>query len=275
MQYIFLSHDVDWRKQGAQIEHILRRVERFEKVTIDNLRTRNPYYNIPDYMAIEDRHGLKSTFFFRTIYEDGSLNDYEDDIQALIKGGWEVGLHTDPKSTNSLEKLASEKKQLELIAQHPITANRVHYLNNDVELASRLQYLGFIYDSSVKKHKDRVTEDDMGFYHIGNLIEFPITLMDAYMFTYMKIKESQIVALFQKTLDYCKNRKKDIITVIWHDNVLKMIGGRMYSSILEYLSSRDDIKICRGIDLAKVINQAYNSETTDERHISISKTRQF
>ena len=115
----------------------------------------------------------------------------------------------------------------------------------------------------------------MGFYHIGNLIEFPITLMDAYMFTYMKIKESQIVALFEKTLDYCKNRKKDIITVIWHDNVLKMIGGRMYSSILEYLSSRDDIRICRGIDLAKVINQAYNSEITDERYISISKTRQF
>jgi hypothetical protein len=151
----------------------------------------------------------------------------------------------------------------------------VHYLNNDVELASKLQYLGFIYDSSVKKHKDRVTEDDMGFYHIGNLIEFPITLMDAYMFTYMKIKESQIVALFEKTLDYCKNRKKDIITVIWHDNVLKMIGGRMYSSILEYLSSRDDIRICRGVDLAKVINQAYNSEITDERYISISKTRQF
>ena len=138
MQYIFLSHDVDWRKQGAQIEHILKRIERFDKVTIDNLRTRNPYYNIPDYMAIEDRYGLKSTFFFRTIYEDGSLSDYEDDIQALIKGGWEIGLHTDPKSTNSLEKLASEKKQLELIAQHPITANRVHYLNNDVELASKL-----------------------------------------------------------------------------------------------------------------------------------------
>src|SRR5215204_1340773 len=94
---IFLSHDVDWRKQGAQIEHILKRIERFDKVTIDNLRTRNPYYNIPDYMAIEDRYGLKSTFFFRTIYEDGSLSDYEDDIQALIKGGWEIGLHTDPK----------------------------------------------------------------------------------------------------------------------------------------------------------------------------------
>jgi hypothetical protein len=255
VQYIFLSHDVDWRRQGAPIEHILKRKERFDKVVIDNLGTKNPYYNIPDYMAIEDRYGVKSTFFFRTIYEDGYFSDYEDDIQALIKGGWEIGLHTDPKSTNSLEKIRDEKKQLELVARHPICSNRVHYLNNDKRLASRLQSLGFIYDSSVKAAKDRVTKQDMGFYKVGNLIEFPITLMDAYIFTYMKIKESQIVALFKKTLDYCKNLKKDIITVIWHDNVLKMIGGRTYYNILQYLSSRDDFRICRGIDLAKMINQ--------------------
>ena len=255
VQYIFLSHDVDWRKQGAPIEHILERKERFDKVTIDNLGTRNPYYNIPDYMEIEDRYGVKSTFFFRTIYEGGYFYEYEDEIHSLIRGGWEIGLHSDPKSVNSLEKLGDEKERLELLTKHPITANRVHYLNSDVELASMLQSLGFIYDSSVKKRKDRVTKDDLGFYKIGNLIEFPVTLMDAYLFTYMKIKEPQIVALFEKTLDYCKNVKKDIITVIWHDNVLKMTGGRMYSSVLQYLTSRDDVKVCRGIDLAKMINQ--------------------
>jgi peptidoglycan/xylan/chitin deacetylase (PgdA/CDA1 family) len=255
VQYIFLSHDVDWRKQGAPIEHILERKERFDKVTIDNLETRNPYYNIPDYMEIEDRYGVKSTFFFRTIYEGGHFIEYEDEIHSLIRGGWEIGLHSDPKSVNSLKKLTEEKERLELITKHPITANRVHYLNSDVELASMLQSLGFIYDSSVKKRKDRVTKDDLGFYKIGNLIEFPVTLMDAYLFTYMKIKEPQIVELFEKTLDYCKNVKKDIITVIWHDNVLKMTGGRMYSSILQYLTSRDDVKVCRGIDLAKMINR--------------------
>ena len=255
VQYIFLSHDVDWRKQGAPIEHILERKERFDKVTIDNLGTRNPYYNIPDYMGIEEGYGVKSTFFFRTIYEGGHFHEYEDEIHSLIRGGWEIGLHSDPKSVNSLEKLGDEKERLELITKHPITANRVHYLNGDVKLASMLQSLGFIYDSSVKKRKDRVTKDDLGFYKIGNLIEFPVTLMDAYLFTYMKIKEPQIVALFEKTLDYCKNVKKDIITVIWHDNVLKMTGGRMYSSVLQYLTSRDDVKVCRGIDLAKMINQ--------------------
>ena len=206
-------------------------------------------------MAIEDKYGVKSTFFFRTIYEDGSLNDYEDDIRCLINGGWEIGLHSDPKSVNSLEKLGDEKKQLELITKHPITANRVHYLCNDSRLASKLQSLGFVYDSSVKKFKDRITKDDLGFYKVGNLIQFPISLMDAYLFTYMKINESQLVALFEKTLDQCKKMKKDIVTLIWHENVLKMTGGRMYPSILQYLTSRDDVTICRGIDLAKMINQ--------------------
>jgi peptidoglycan/xylan/chitin deacetylase (PgdA/CDA1 family) len=255
VQYIFLSHDVDWRKKGPPLDHILERKERFDKFTIDNIKERNPYYNIPEYMAIEDGYGVKSTFFFRTKYEGGHIDDYADEIHSLIKGGWEIGLHSDPRSVSSLKRLGEEKELLESITRHPITANRVHYLNNDIGLATMLQSLGFIYDSSVKKSKDRIAEDDLGFYRIGNLIEFPITLMDAYLFTYMKIKESELVSLFEKTIEYCKSIKKDIITVIWHDNVLKMTGGRMYSSILQYLVSRDDVKVFRGIDLAKIIDR--------------------
>jgi peptidoglycan/xylan/chitin deacetylase (PgdA/CDA1 family) len=253
VQYIFLSHDVDWRKQGPPLDHILKRKERFDKLTIDNLKTRNPYYNIPDYIAIEDEYGVKSTFFFRTTYEGGYIYDYADEINSLTRGGWEIGLHSDPKSVRSLKELGDEKELLESITRHPITANRVHYLHNGIGLAAMLQSLGFIYDSSVRKNKDRITKDDLGFYKIGNLIEFPVTLMDAYLFTYMKIKEPQLVSLFEKTLEYCKSIKKNVITVIWHDNVLKMTGGRMYSSILQYLVSRDDVRVCRGIDLAKMI----------------------
>lgn len=44
-----------------------------------------------------------------------------------------------------------------------------------------------------------------------------------------------------------------MITVIWHDNVLKMKGGRSYENILEYLSGQEDTVIGRGIDLANLI----------------------
>jgi hypothetical protein len=55
---------------------------------LENIQAKNPYYNIPIYMDIEDKFDVRSTFFFRTIYEDGDYRDYEDDIGALIDGGW-------------------------------------------------------------------------------------------------------------------------------------------------------------------------------------------
>ena len=96
----------------------------------------------------------------------------------------------------------------------------------------------------------------MGYFKYGSLIEFPITIMDAYLFTHMKIKEEQIIPTFESTLNLGRkvNDSFNVITVIWHDNVLKMKGGRMYKEILEYLTSQDDVAILRGIDLANMIN---------------------
>lgn len=112
MQYIFLSHDVDWRRQGPSLDHIIARKTRFDQDTISNARRINPYYNIPDYMEIEERYGLRSTFFFRTMYENGIILDYENDIRSLING-WEIGLHSDPSSIDAKDKLLKEKKELE------------------------------------------------------------------------------------------------------------------------------------------------------------------
>jgi peptidoglycan/xylan/chitin deacetylase (PgdA/CDA1 family) len=214
-------------------------------------------------MDLEREFGVRSTFFFRTIYEGGYYKDYKDDIRTLVNGGWEVGLHTDPFSINDLLKIQEEKIKLEVLTKTTIKANRVHWLGFNGELPTRLQKLNFTYDSSIRNSKTIIDENEMGYYkYNNNLIEFPITLMDAYMFTYMKIKEDRIVSTFESTLNYGRNlsmysndikRSFNVITVVWHDNVLKMKGGRMYKEILEYLTSQDDVKIFRGIDLAEMI----------------------
>ena len=49
------------------------------------------------------------------------------------------------------------------------------------------------------------------------------------------------------------NSEFNIISLLWHDNVLKMKGGRMYSKILEFLSSQEDVVLCNGIELVKKI----------------------
>ena len=95
---------------------------------------------------------------------------------------------------------------------------------------------------------------EMGYSRIHGIIEFPITLMDAYLFTCMKIREEKIISEFQKTLDIGRGlSENNVISVIWHDNVLKMKGGRMYKQILEFLTSQDDVEIKRGIDLVKIL----------------------
>ena len=255
LQYIFLSHDVDWRKEGAPLEHIFARKERFEKDTLENAGVKNPYYNIPEYMEIEEKFGVKSTFFFRTMYENGDLRDYQDDVSNLIKGNWEIGLHLDPSSINDINKISKEKSNLEELTKSKLKGNKVHCLEFNKDLTNKLQKLGFVYDSSIRKSKDQIDENEMGFSKINGIIEFPITLMDAYLFTHMKITEEKIIPIFEQTLDYSRNLIQDfnIITVSWHDNALKMKGGRMYSKILEYLTSQDDVRVCKGIDLALMV----------------------
>jgi hypothetical protein len=79
--------------------------------------------------------------------------------------------------------------------------------------------------------------------------------MDAYLFTYMQLTENDILPTFKKTIQQGRNVSPDfnIITVIWHDNVLRMQGGRMYRQVVEYLASQSDVKVFRGIDLAKYL----------------------
>ena len=255
MQYIFLSHDVDWRKQGPPIEHILERKDRFEQGLFEKTKPENLYRNIPEYMEIEEKFDVRSTFFFRTLYENGDVLDYEDDIKQLQKSDWEIGLHTDPSSINDLDKIRLEKEKLESISGKQIIGNRVHYLNYNSGLPEKLTKLGFSYDSSLRYSKDIIDDKEMGYSRINGIIEFPVTLMDAYLFTYMKIQEDKIISEFQKTLDLGRSlSENNVISVLWHDNVLKMKGGRMYKQILEFLTSQDDVEIKRGADLVKIFS---------------------
>ena len=254
MQYIFLSHDVDWRRQGPSVEHVLARKDRFDSKIFEKVKLEDLYRNIPEYMKLEEKFDVRSTFFFRTFYENGNVNDYEDDIQTLLKGNWEIGLHTDPKSIDNIEKIKQEKEKLESLTKKTIIGNRVHFLNYNSELPIKLKKLGFLYDSSLRHSKDKINENEMGYSKINELIEFPVTMMDAYLFTHMGIKEEKIIPEFEKTLKVGRKlSEENVISVIWHDNVLRMKGGRMYEKILEFLTSQDDVKILPGRDLVKIL----------------------
>ena len=127
-------------------------------------------------------------------------------------------------------------------------------MNYKSELPKKLKELEFLYDSSLRHSKDKIDKREMGYTKIDELIEFPVTLMDAYLFTHMGIKEDGIIPEFKKTLEIGRRiSDQNVISVIWHDNVLKMKGGRIYEKILEFLESQEDVKILPGKELIKIL----------------------
>lgn len=264
MIYILLSHDIDWGKVGPSISHVMDRRERFDEDLLKNIHSRNLYYNIPEYMEIEETFGVRSTFFFRTSVKNSVhpplpylVEEYEDDIHSLIAGGWEVGLHLDPSSHEKVEAIRNEKHTLERVTGVPIIGNRVHYTMDCDLLYHNLMELSFKYDSSPKFNKELMVTEDFGYFKKKNFIVFPITVMDAYAFRYLIKNENEIIPLFNKLVDMCGELplENQIITVNWHGCVLKMKMGRQYKNLLNYLTSLENVNIFRGLDIVGLIEK--------------------
>jgi hypothetical protein len=150
-----------------------------------------------------------------------------------------------------------EKKILENITGIPVYGNRVHYTMNNALLHLNLEKAGFKYDSSAKFSREKLFEQDFGYFKKNKLIVFPITIMDALAFRYLVENEEDIVKLVKRVVVMCRKlpRKDKIITILWHDCSLKMLKGRCYAEVLSMLTAEKDIEIKRGIDLVKVIEE--------------------
>jgi peptidoglycan/xylan/chitin deacetylase (PgdA/CDA1 family) len=248
---IILTHDVDWPPSGPGLKHILARRERFDEDLISKVVKEgyNPYSNITDLMAIEEKYGAKSTFFFRPNYDDGTHVDaYTEIIRNLVMGGWEVGVHINDAST--VDSIRMEKDAVEHATGTMIYGSRVHYLKIRPDHLSLIDETGLRYDSSVTFSRNAIDIKNIGYFYVGKLVVFPITIMDAYLFSYMRIPEDRIIEVINKAVMLAID--KGFMTLLWHDSSLKMRGGRMYPSILEFLTSKKNIELVRGID-------AYNS----------------
>jgi len=262
--FVLLSHDVDWGRSGPPASHILARKERFDKGVLKDLGRINPYQNISEILELEDGLDVRSTFFFRTHVRDSKhppppydLSEYKSDIRSMLSEGWEVGLHSDLVSSKSLQRLENEKNELEAVSGVRVFGNRVHYTLKESVLFQNLKKLGFKYDSSVKHQRERITRKDFGYLRKDELIVFPITIMDSLIFTYNVKTEPDVIKIIRHTVDTCEKtlKKGKIMTLIWHDCSLKMKFGRKYAQVLDYLVSKKNLSVKRGIDLALMIEK--------------------
>jgi len=257
MRALVVTHDVDWPRNGPGLSHVLARRDRFDVNVIRKATEEgfNPYYGIPIVTEIEEQLHIRSTFFFRSNYDDGSTVDgYADTIKDLMKNRWEVGLHVNDPST--IEKIILEKKSIEKVTQSPVSGSRIHYLKVANDTFSNLAKAGLKYDSSLMYSKDKIDSRNTGFTLRGGLVVFPITFMDAYLFTYTGLTEENVAKFVLNAMDSLYTSGAQIITLLWHDSSVMMKGGRAYSNLIRQIADKPDLVFLKAIEAFEMVRKA-------------------
>jgi peptidoglycan/xylan/chitin deacetylase (PgdA/CDA1 family) len=252
---LILTHDVDWPYNGPGKSHVLARQDRFAPEIIEKVHSKgfNPYFGVPKVREVEEKFGIHSSFYFRPQYDDGSpVAEYSQTLRDLKAHGWEVGLHAN--NTATLEDVNKEKAAIETALGAPIVGCRIHCLRIQEHTYPNFKAAGIKYDSSVSFDKQTVDPRNTGYLERQGITVFPITYMDAYLFTYMKHTEESIVPFIVKTAKELYENGAEILTLLWHDNAVLMKGGRVYPKLVEGLASLD-VTFLTGLQAFELVQQ--------------------
>lgn len=252
---LILTHDVDWPYNGPGKAHVLARQDRFAPEIIQKVESEgfNPYFGVPKVCEAEEKLGIRSSFYFRPLYDDGSLvAEYSATLRDLKAHGWEVGLHANNTATQ--EEVNKEKAAIEAALGSSIVGCRIHCLKIQEKTYSNFKAAGIKYDSSVSFDKQTVDPRNTGSLDREGITVFPITYMDAYLFTYMKHTEETIVPFIVKTAKELYQNGAEILTLLWHDNAVMMKGGRVYPKLIEELAALD-ITFLTGLQAFELVQQ--------------------
>ncbi|KAB1189958.1 hypothetical protein GJR96_17435 [Haloferax sp. MBLA0076] len=199
---LLLTHDVDRPYKTYQsLFYATRERPAYHLRTL--LSRENPYWQFEDIVELERELGVRSSFYFLdepSLLRTGSLTDLLDPanwiehfgryditsdelvdlVQDLDAGGWEVGMHGSFRSCEDIDRLDTEKRELESILGHEILGGRQHHLKLGDSTWEFHREIGLTYDASPG------SSTDVGFQHgyqpfrpfDDEFVVFPLTLME-------------------------------------------------------------------------------------------------
>ena len=88
---------------------------------------------------------------------------------------------------------------------------------------------------------------------------FPVTFMDAYLFTYMHLTEETVAPFVVKSVEELFGSGAQILTLLWHDNSVLMKGGRAYEELIRRLVGLGNITFLKGIEAYELAKQQVGS----------------
>lgn len=226
---IIISHDVDhitaWEHKTdliipkfiarSLIELSLKYIRLSEfSMRIKEIFT-NKWHNLDRLVDFDNKNGIPSTFFFGMANGLGlsySLEHAELWINQILRQGLHVGVHgiayNNYEAINREHSLFRETSGLEKFGI------RMHYLRNSSDTQYYEERAGYIFDSSFYELKNP--------YRVGNMWEFPLHIMDTYLFYVNKSpwRNQSLEQVQKRTIEKIKkafNSGIRYFTILSHD----------------------------------------------------------
>lgn len=267
---VCLTHDVDEVKKTYQwITYPLKLIRKHDFKGLYNqfssfmqkIKGDEPYWTFDKIIEVENKLGVKSTFFF--LNETGKvklldrntwkhlgrryrLNDPKvaSIMKKLHQKGWDVGLHGSFYSYNDYKKIQEEKKVIENLLDHKVHGIRQHNLNLNIpETWLYQEKAGLEYDTTLG-FNDRIgfrcgtCFPFRPFYTKENraldIIEIPLIIEDTAFFRYQNPWEE-----FLKIVGEIE-RYGGMLTLLWHHSVFNKYEFPGWSETYEKI-----IKSCK------------------------------
>ena len=237
-----------------------------------NIYSKDPQYRYEEWLAVEEKLGAKSTFFFwpgRKSVTRPHVTDcpYEMDDKVVFGGrrcsiaammremdrrGWEIGLHSSWYSFDDVSEMKRQKESIEEVLGHGITSVRQHFLHYDIKITPRVQEeAGFKYDSTLGFN------DNIGFrfgtsypwnlYDLQaerplQIMEVPLMVQEGALLDKNKVLRFDEDTAFQYISRITEQVKKTqgVLVLLWHPHsIAKEEWFGLYLKTMDYLKDND------------------------------------
>lgn len=236
---ICLTHDVD--NIERPLGHVLKTRSRFKTGDLINevVGVSSLYDNIDEIAKREGERGFRSSFYFLT--SNYPLDEMAPGLKKLRERGWDIGLHGGFGTHDSAEKMMDTVEGFSNQLGFPPRGVREHFLKFTYGTTWEImEQAGFDYDTTVG------LTDRLGFklglatpfhpptktWEPMRLIEIPLILMDTTLWGYLKRDETGGLNDIMSVLSKVKE-VGGLFTLLWHQEAVKMKGGRLYWSLLD------------------------------------------
>jgi hypothetical protein len=214
----------------------------------------DPYNTFDFLMAVSERHGMTSAFYFLATEEASTRNGpYTLEhpwVRALItrihRRGHEIGYHAGFDTYRDAERTGEEFRRLrtaaaELGVSQPHWGGRQHYLRwENPSTWANWEQAGLDYDSTVG-FADRIgfrlgTCHEFPTFHVRErralrLRERPLIVMDRTVFDYMRLSPEDAREAVLEVARECR-RAAGTLTVLWHNSTLPTAAQRRWYEAL-------------------------------------------